>query len=75
MTPTVTSFTPPLSAPRQRPVDIAPQPEYKSKRDFSLPSPSVLESPTSTSASLEIVDPDSPLLVFSANQECIKGIY
>lgn len=32
---TVTSFTPAALAPRQRPVDIPPQPEYRSNRDSS----------------------------------------
>lgn len=72
---TVTSFTPQLLAPRQSPVDIAPQPAYKSRSVLSLLdfSTSVLSQQfvvPATSASLEMVEPDSQVAaVLSEDQE------
>lgn len=56
---TVTSLTPAIFAPRHKPVDIAPQPEYKSNNEAS---PNLLSvSTTLFVSSLEIVDEASSL--------------
>lgn len=65
---TVTRFKPDIFAPRHRPVDIAPQPEYKPNNVTSAFLRSVVSHPLA-STSLEIVDEVSlPAFLFSASE-------
>jgi hypothetical protein len=58
---TVTSLMSAIEAPKQRPVDIAPHPEYKSNKVHSLSDSLILYNPSSaTLLSLaQALDPDS----------------
>lgn len=64
---TVTRFRPDIFAPRHKPVDIAPHPEYRSNNVTSGFLCSTTSDPLA-STSLEIVDDVSlPALLFSAS--------
>lgn len=52
---------PESSAPRHSPVDIAPQPEYKSKREREV----LLSEEDASSLSVDIVEESLPTLVTS----------